>query len=472
MPLTFNVTSIISKMQRVKYLPIVLVSLWIRWYLMTSSTFAVISQRLAVSTPLNSWKRVKEAAYLLELNVTAYAGDQFHEPPHFLKLYQQLLIQLDDRVLKLLFITLDIVTCVIISMTGKHYLTRKFAYQQEELRLRVSEMEARQGKERECGSRDDEILGGGRTVISCTRVILQSRDLDLNPIYCTVAYLFNPFVVFSCAAQCTTVIGNLMNALLMLSLETRRYWYCVFLVALSASHSLYPITLLVPVLTMFGKGSWKSAIKIVIHVALGILSFVLLSRVFCSDWSFLKGVYTFAFTVDNLYPNVGLFWYFFTEMFEHFYELFIAAFQINALCLYVVPVGIRFRKDPVFMLMVLIMLNTVFKSYPSLGEIGFYIGCMPIWLKLVSLLQQTFLVNMVMFIGLVLLPIVWYLWIVLGTANANFLFGVTLCIAAAQIFLITDFCFAWVKQEFWLKNHGRVVHRQEALPLLKLLLEN
>ena len=48
-------------------------------------------------------------------------------------------------------------------------------------------------------------------------------------------------------------------------------------------------------------------------------------------------------TVPDLTPNVGLFWYFFTEAFEHFRVFFLCVFQINAF-LYVLPLSVRFRS--------------------------------------------------------------------------------------------------------------------------------
>lgn len=47
----------------------------------------------------------------------------------------------------------------------------------------------------------------------------------------------------------------------------------------------------------------------------------------------------FRLTVPDLTPNVGVFWYFFTEMFEHFHLLFLWTFQLN-LIVYVVPLAL------------------------------------------------------------------------------------------------------------------------------------
>ena len=37
----------------------------------------------------------------------------------------------------------------------------------------------------------------------------------------------------------------------------------------------------------------------------------------------------FSLTVSDLTPNVGLNWYFFTEMFDHFRSFFVGAFQVG-----------------------------------------------------------------------------------------------------------------------------------------------
>lgn len=66
-------------------------------------------------------------------------------------------------------------------------------------------------------------------------------------------------------------------------------------------------------------------------------------------------------------------------MFEHFRLLFVCAFQINALALYVVPLTLRFKKEPVLLATVLIALSTIFRSYPCIGDVGFYLALLPLW---------------------------------------------------------------------------------------------
>lgn len=83
-------------------------------------------------------------------------------------------------------------------------------------------------------------------------------------------------------------------------------------------------------------------------------------------------------------------------------------------------------------------------------------------------IQQGFLVACTFYVTTALAPTVWYLWIYSGSANANFYFGVTLAFATAQIFLITDILFAYIKREFTLYcGHVRKIDGQDAQLMLE-----
>lgn len=87
----------------------------------------------------------------------------------------------------------------------------------------------------------------------------------------------------------------------------------------------------------------------------------------------------FSLNHRDLQPNIGLFWYFFTEMFEHFRPLFLFSFQMNATILYLVPLTIKLHKQPIFLATILIALTSIFRSYPCVGDIAFYMALFPLW---------------------------------------------------------------------------------------------
>lgn len=200
----------------------------------------------------------------------------------------------------------------------------------------------------------------------------------------------------------------------------------------------------------------------------------------------------YSFYHDDLQPNIGLFWYFFTEMFEHFRTLFLYTFQMNATVLYILPLTVKLHKQPILLATILTALITIFRSYPCVGDVAFYMALFPLFKRsskcklkpissvptfanvicLLAVMANNFVVFCFFLIASALGPTVWYLWIYCNSANANFYFGATLAFASAQvsqylyilllrtpnlnnflqIFLVTDLLFASNKREFCLRN--------------------
>jgi GPI-anchor transamidase subunit U len=117
-----------------------------------------------------------------------------------------------------------------------------------------------------------------------------------------------------------------------------------------------------------------------------------------------------------LVPYLGLFWYFFTEMFDHFRLFFTYVFQMNTL-IYAIPLTIRLRNQPIVNIIVQIGLLSVLKSYPNVGETGYYLS----------------------FCGS-------------GGGNANFYFAITIVYSVRQIFLLVDILYSHLKREFIMIN--------------------
>lgn len=90
-------------------------------------------------------------------------------------------------------------------------------------------------------------------------------------------------------------------------------------------------------------------------------------------------MFTHRFNHYDLQPNIGLFWYFFAEMFEHFRTLFLYTFQMNATVLYLMPLTIKLHRQPLLLTTILTSLIAVFRSYPCVGDVAFYMALFPMW---------------------------------------------------------------------------------------------
>lgn len=425
-----------------RFTTICVVAAAVRYFLLFSKYQSIISNHIEVSTPINSWKRVSEGLYLYKNNINPYDGDLLHETPLSLLFYKTLL-GLFNNCVELIFLLFDIFTGILLFFTTRRYIAQLI----NEQKLKKDKY-AKDAKE----------------------YIITVSDLVKSSNYVLTAFLFNPYTIFNCVGVSTTVFHNFFLSVFFCSMVHGYVLISSISLAICTSISLYPFVLVIP-LALYFKNTHKSILKTLLSVVFYIVTLVLIF-LYCSnygkDFKFMKNVYGFILTVPDLQPNIGLFWYFFTEMFDHFRELFICSFQINATILYLVPLSIKFRKQPFLLAAAELFLVCVFKSYPCVGDVGFVFSLLPCFIYLFPFCQQGFLVSVILLVTTALAPILWYLWIYCNSANANFYFGVTLAFAIAQIFLITDVLFAQVKREFCMINgKKREINGEEALLTLK-----
>uniref|UniRef100_A0A6B2EB08 Putative major facilitator superfamily permease n=1 Tax=Phlebotomus kandelakii TaxID=1109342 RepID=A0A6B2EB08_9DIPT len=402
----------------------------IRHLLMCSAFAPYIRDRVEVSTPLNSWKRVLEGAHLYDNGVDPYSGDMYHENPLILVITNALIKHLAVFIPSL-FIAIDLLAATFIYGTAK---------------IVAQELLGRQKREMSSYAKGTEELQ------------LKPEDQVQIPLYCTIAYLFNPYTILNCVGQTTTVWSNFLLAAFFFFTARRQIVPAVVALVLETQRNFYPVVLIVPlainVYRTEGGGCGRCrAIRAVglFVVTLGLATYS--GYLITDKWTFLDATYGFILNHRDLQPNIGLFWYFFTEMFDHFRDLFLCTFQINATVLYLVPLALKLRHEPIMLATVLTGLAAIFRSYPCIGDVAFYMSLLPMWKFGQKFMSHNFVVGCFFLITSVLGPVVWHLWIYSASANANFYFGVTLAFATAQIFLVTDLLFAFIKREFCLK-HG------------------
>lgn len=116
--------------------------------------------------------------------------------------------------------------------------------------------------------------------------------------------------------------------------------------------TIYPLQLFLPICLISRRSPF--ALFFVFASTLGIiLSF---SVWWLESWQFVDGVYWFTLTVKDLTPNIGLFWYFFTEVFSHFRYFFLFCFQLHCFA-YVIPATIRLQSVFLFLFVFVIYSN-------------------------------------------------------------------------------------------------------------------
>ena len=197
-------------------------------------------------------------------------------------------------------------------------------------------------------------------------------------------YLLNPFIILNCVGLTTTVFTNLLFSIALYSMIKRSIFFSCISISLLTLQGLYPAILMVPasiyIIREIKESERPFAIaKIISSFCSCLAMLIYISYYITGSFSFLENTIGFILTVPDLRPNIGFYWYFFIEMFEHFRWLFIATFQINVNLLYVVPLALKLRRDPMLLAFMYLAISTIFKSYPSIGDVGFYMSLLPLW---------------------------------------------------------------------------------------------
>lgn len=220
--------------------------------------------------------------------------------------------------------------------------------------------------------------------------------------------------------------------------------------------SMYPILLLPPlILLTFDRQSPKKRIASIlafagksvatVAVVLAIL-FGMSYIVTDNSWEFLGRTYGIQLTLSDLTPNVGLWWYFFIEIFDSFRAFFLAVFWLY-LSGYVGGLSIRLRTQPLAAITVLLGIFSIFKPYPSISDTGFFLAMLPLYRHLFPLMRYTFVASSTVLYSSFLGPAFYHLWIYAGSGNANFFYAITLVWSLGQSLLVSDLAFAVLRDE-------------------------
>uniref|UniRef100_A0A7N5ZXW4 Phosphatidylinositol glycan anchor biosynthesis, class U n=1 Tax=Anabas testudineus TaxID=64144 RepID=A0A7N5ZXW4_ANATE len=404
---------------------LLIVAVTIRAALYRSSLAELIAERVEVVSPITAWKRVVEGLALLDLGVSPYSGDVFHETPiiiylfHFLVDYAEITFMNHKN-------TLNTIT-LSIWVKKLNEIKQKFA------------------------------LEADRYPLDCLELIRNPKEMYYIPLKVAMFYLLNPFTILSCVAKSTCGLNNAVIALFILSTIKGNILLSAIFLSLATYQSIYPLTLCAPALLYlmqrqyipvnFRRASfWWFVVQYAFMYLGSLFVIICLSFFLLGSWDYLPSVYGFILSVPDLTPNIGLFWYFFAEMFEHFRLFFLCVFQINVF-FYTIPLSIKLKEHPVFLIFMQLAVISIFKSYPTVGDIALYMSFLPVWSHLHRFLRNIFLVSCVLLACSALFPVLWHLWIYAGSANSNFYYAITLLFNVAQILLVSDYFYAFLRRE-------------------------
>ncbi|KXJ69629.1 hypothetical protein RP20_CCG026370 [Aedes albopictus] len=174
----------------IKWTTAVVLGAALRYLLMHSHYGVTIQNRVEVATPLNSWKRAIEGAYLYANGTNPYDGDLYHQNPFVLVSVWFLLEKLSAFV-SVIFIQLEVGTILMLKSAAGIFIRKLYDNQRSQLASFAK------------GTKELQI---------------SPDDVRAVPYYVALAYMFNPYSILNCVGQTTTVLSNFLLALFLLGI--------------------------------------------------------------------------------------------------------------------------------------------------------------------------------------------------------------------------------------------------------------
>lgn len=389
----------------------------------------ILGSKVEITTPMNAYKSLQEAFYYLQLGIDLYDGGVNHHPPLFVIIlslidglpYNQILFNL-------VYTTIDLFIAWRIIQLNKWYNN-----------------------------------------YNSTR--MNKHHIGFNDDLIATFYLFNPLIIITNLSHSTIVFSwvFIIEALYQVVLAAN-VGRAMISLAIATYLSLTPIYLLVPLLALahVTSATRYNPVQYVknLTVYVGTLGLLLgVSYICTGSMQFLEQCYLTVVLFKKITPNVGLWWYLFTEMFEFFNSFYVGMFNFYSF-IYVIPITLRLfeyqttpKQGDSLLAIVLVYLWTCFtKSYPTFGDLGLALSIIPIFKStVIPHCKYIYVTGLTLLISLLLSPIFYYCWIVLGNGNANFFYSINLIWGGVYVLIMMDLLWGKLIYDYIIQNNVKEV---------------
>ncbi|KAG1841695.1 GPI transamidase subunit PIG-U-domain-containing protein [Suillus subalutaceus] len=340
-----------------------------------------------LSSPLTSYLHLNEGLWLLDNNIDPYMGGTFHHSPLLLSLFSTIVPPLP-------------VVWAVSDGIGAWAL--------------LCIWRARQGLSFQKGTKSN------------------VENLIVS------VYLLNPYLLLPSLALSTSTFENTFTLLALMFASQGKVSSALLAIAFAVHLTPSSILLLLPILMVLLSSPVSNlASPRPFHGSLKRIPFLfgeftlywlVLVGAACiitgGNWNWVRASWGASLTLPDLTPNPGLWWYFFTEMFDHFRPFFLMVFSVH-LVIYIFPICIKFQHDPLYAAFLLVGVLGTFKAY-----LNFRHPIITILLHLHAAL---------------LLPLQHVLWVSEGRGNANFYYAASLVMGMAGGAGLVDACWAGMR---------------------------
>ena len=170
------------------------------------------------------------------------------------------------------------------------------------------------------------------------------------------------------------------------------------------------------------------------------------------------GTALFAFVESDLFimskientfntPNLGVQWYFHMQVFDRFRNYFAIMF-FSLRYVLVLPLTIRLWRYPVELATTYWFVYAIFHPYPIVSDLMVALSLLLLSPRSLCRMDIPSLVSLCALpVPLILYVLDWYLWLDIGSGNANFIFFQCMAYNVFFTLLFIDFCGATVRRD-------------------------
>ncbi|PCH40240.1 PIG-U-domain-containing protein [Wolfiporia cocos MD-104 SS10] len=358
-----------------------------------------------LSSPLTSYSRLQEGIYLFQHGTNPYSGGIFRHSPLLLSLFSTFL-PLNPTTSPLLWTASDVVAAW-----------------------------------------------------SLVKIWRVRSGVSHNPRDGLIAalYLLNPYTLLPSLAWSTSSFENALHLLSLMFACRGQSSASLLTLAILVQLSLPSILLLIPLLLLIVSepisrvaaprtfiADTRKSLPLLAEFAVYSTCLTLSATLACGDWSWVEKTWGAALLLPDLTPNPGLWWYFFTEMFDHFRPFFLMVFSVHQL-IYVIPICITFQHDILYACYLLLGVLALFKPYPTLSDPGLFLSMLSLFPETFAYLRHPMVTALLHLHAALLLPLFHHLWLIQGTGNANFFYASTLVFGMANGAALLDSMWAGLR---------------------------
>lgn len=263
-----------------------------------------------------------------------------------------------------------------------------------------------------------------------------------------IMYAVNPLTVLTCISQSSTVFHNAAFVSALRYALSGNIEISAVMIIIAGYLSVSTFHLVLPILVLFGSADPSSRKSFVTTAVSTIVVLLAISyKISGNNWNFLIACYWEKLTFVKVFPNLGLWWYFFIEMFHFFIPFFKAVFNLFHFS-FILPITFRFQDQPLYAIILCLCWIALTKPYPTLGDTGLILCLLPYFQPLYGYLRYSLVTSLVFSHSMILSPLFYHLWINLGSGNSNFFYAISLVYNFSFAVIVADVMWAVLRYEY------------------------